>query len=226
MSLLHAKEISPSVLSADFGYLMRDINAVKDICNFIHVDVMDGHYVPNISMGIPVLKSIRRHSDALLDVHLMIQNPQMYIRPFAEAGADYITFHVECVDDPFDVIRDIRSLGKKAGVSIHPDTDISSIYPFLAKDAADLILIMSVRPGFGGQQYMPEATARIAAVREKLDSNGSDAILSVDGGINEKTILQASGAGAQLLVAGSAVFGADDITAAAVRLTSLANSSK
>lgn len=203
-------ELSPSLLSADFGYVMRDVESIAPYCSFLHLDVMDGHYVPNLTIGVPVVKSIRKHSDLILDTHLMITNPEAFIKPFADAGSDYITFHIECTDKSYELIEQIRALGKKAGVSIHPDTPAEKIYPFLEKGAADLILVMSVRPGFGGQSYIPESTARIADYRRRLDENGSEAILSVDGGINVKTINEAAGAGAKLLVAGSAVFGKED----------------
>ncbi|MCR5593614.1 MAG: ribulose-phosphate 3-epimerase [Saccharofermentans sp.] len=214
-------ELSPSLLSADFGYVMRDVDSISSCCKFLHLDVMDGHYVPNLTIGVPVIKSIRKHSDLIFDTHLMITNPEEFIEPFAECGSDYITFHVECTDKPFELIEKIRSLGKKAGISIHPDTPEEKLYPFLEKGAADLILVMSVRPGFGGQSYIPESTARIASYRKKLDENGSGAILSVDGGINVKTVKEAADAGAKLLVAGSAVFGKEDPGAAARELFEL-----
>ena len=214
-------ELSPSLLSADFGYVMRDVESITPYCKFLHLDVMDGHYVPNLTIGVPVIKSIRKHSDLILDTHLMITNPEEFIEPFAEAGSDYITFHVECTNEPFELIKRIRDLGKKAGISIHPDTPSEAIYPFLEKGAVDLILVMSVRPGFGGQSYIPESTARIADYRKHLDENGSEALLSVDGGINVKTIKEAAGAGAKLLVAGSAVFGKENPGLAAKELYEL-----
>lgn len=203
-------ELSPSLLSADFGYVMRDVDSITPYCNYLHLDVMDGHYVPNLTIGVPVIKSIRKHSDLIFDTHLMITNPEEFIEPFADAGSDYITFHIECTNEPFKLIEKIRKLGKKAGVAIHPDTPAQALYPFLEKDACDLILVMSVRPGFGGQSYIPESTSRIAEYRRLLDENGSDALLSVDGGINVNTIKEAADAGAKLLVAGSAVFGKED----------------
>ena len=214
-------EISPSLLSADFGYVMRDVESIAPYCRFLHLDVMDGHYVPNLTIGVPVIKSIRKHCDLILDTHLMITNPEEFVEPFAAAGSDYITFHVECTDKPFELIEKIRGLGKKAGISIHPDTPAEAIYPFLEKGAVDLILVMSVRPGFGGQSYIPESTARIADYRKRLDDNGSEAILSVDGGINTSTIEEAAGAGASLLVAGSAVFGKENPGLAAKELYSM-----
>ena len=200
-------ELSPSLLSADFGYVMRDVDSITPYCKFLHLDVMDGHYVPNLTIGVPVIKSIRKHSDLILDTHLMITNPEEFIKPFADAGSDYITFHIECTDKPFELIEQIRALGKKAGVSIHPDTPAEKIYPFLEK--------------FGGQSYIPESTARLSDYRKRLDENGSDAILSVDGGINVSTVKEAADAGARLLVAGSAVFGKEDPGLAAKALYEL-----
>ena len=209
-------EIAPSLLSADFGYLMKDIESVEKECRFLHLDVMDGHYVPNLSIGIPVIKSIRKYSDMIFDTHLMITEPEKYVKAFADAGSDYITFHIECSDDPSALMGQIRELGKKAGVAIHPDTPIEKIFPYVKE--ADLILIMSVRPGFGGQSYMEGSTERIAAVRAEMDRVESEAILSVDGGINVNTIAEAHKAGAGLLVAGSACFGKEDPGAAAAEL--------
>ncbi|MCQ2528793.1 MAG: ribulose-phosphate 3-epimerase [Saccharofermentans sp.] len=218
MSSLEKKELAPSVLAADFAYLMKDIDAVSGDCKFLHLDVMDGHYVPNISIGVPIVASIRKHTDMIFDTHLMILNPGDYIKDFADAGSDYITFHIECTTNAVSLISEIRALGKKAGVAIHPDTPIEAIFPYLEKGAADLILVMTVRPGFGGQTFIRESLSRIATCRERLDKNGSDAILSVDGGINTKTIVAASEAGADLFVTGSAVFGQEDKTEAAKTL--------
>lgn len=201
-------EIAPSILSADFGYLMDDIKKIEPLCSFLHIDVMDGHYVPNLSIGIPVIKTIRRHTDMVFDTHLMIDNPEDYVKAFADAGSDYITFHIECAKDVKALIATIRSLGKKAGISIHPDTPIEDIYPFLSD--VDMVLIMSVRPGFGGQSFMMDAPSRIALVREKLDEHNCNAILSVDGGINCKTAKLVYDAGATMAVAGNAVFAADN----------------
>jgi len=201
-------DIAPSMLSADFGYLMKDIKEIEPETNYLHIDVMDGHYVPNLSIGVPIIKSIRKYTDMVFDVHLMISNPEKYIKTFADVGSDIITFHIECSDDCEGLIDEIHGLGKKAGVAIHPDTPIEAIYPYLSK--VDLVLIMSVRPGFGGQGYLDGSSERIAAVRAELDKIGSEAVLSVDGGINVKTIKEAYDAGARLLVAGSAVFGKED----------------
>ncbi|MBO4408339.1 MAG: ribulose-phosphate 3-epimerase [Clostridiales bacterium] len=201
-------EVAPSLLSADFGYLMRDIKSVEDSCSKLHIDVMDGHFVPNLSFGIPVIRSIRKYTDMIFDVHLMIDNPDEFIETFVKAGADRITFHIECTDDPEALAKKIRSFGKKAGIAIHPDTPVEKLFPYLP--FIDNILIMSVVPGFGGQGYMKEATGRIRAVREELDRIGSSADLSVDGGINIKTCNEVAGAGCNVLVAGSAVFDRED----------------
>ena len=201
-------KIAPSILSADFGYLMKDIKDIEPYCRYLHLDVMDGHYVPNFTIGIPVIKTIRKHTDLIFDCHLMITDPDKYIKNFADAGCDYITFHIECSSDPEKLCNDIRALGKKPGIAIHPDTPIETLVPYLK--FVDLILIMSVRPGFGGQKYMEGSTERIAFIRKELDKIGSSAILSVDGGINNSTVKEAYQAGADLLVAGAAVFGKED----------------
>ena len=201
-------ELAPSLLAADFGYLMRDITAVEDSVSYLHFDVMDGHYVDNISFGLPVINSIRKQTDLKFYTHLMITNPEKFIKAFAEAGSDIITFHVECSEDPLALIDKIHALGCKAGVAIHPDTPIEKILPFA--DKCELLLVMTVRPGFGGQDFMPDSLERIAAVRKALDDCGSSAWLSVDGGINAETIKTVYDAGARMFVTGSAVFGQKD----------------
>ncbi len=208
-------QLAPSILAADFGHLTEDVRKVEGICRYLHLDIMDGHYVPNISFGMPVVETLRPYTDMIFDCHLMVAEPDRYIKAFADIGCDMITFHYECSDDPFALIDEIRSLGKKAGIAVHPDTPAEKIYPFLEKGAVDLILVMSVVPGFGGQKYMHSATERLSDFRSRLDKNGSDALLSVDGGINTVTIKEAAAAGATLIVAGSAVFGKEDITGAA-----------
>jgi len=209
-------KVAPSILSADFACLLDDIRKIEKNADYLHIDVMDGHYVPNITFGIPVIRSIRPYTSLPFDVHLMVTNPMDLIDVFAQAGADLITVHIETVDDPSEAIRRIHALGKKAGFSIHPDTDVQAVSPYI-KDL-DLVLIMSVYPGFGGQVFLPEALDRIRAVRNMLDEIGSVALLSVDGGISDRTAPLAVAAGATLLVAGNAIFGAGDPAEAIRRL--------
>ena len=201
-------EIAPSILAADFGYLMRDIKAVENNAEYLHIDVMDGHYVNNISFGIPVIQSIRKYTDMKFYTHLMITNPEKYIKAFADAGSDNMTFHLECSDDPDKLIEEIRSLGLSAGSSIHPDTPVEKVFPYIGK--VDIILIMTVYPGFGGQGYLPSSNERIAKLRKAIDEQGADTIISVDGGITLANVKEVYDAGARLFVAGSTVFNAED----------------
>ncbi len=201
-------EIAPSILAADFGYLMRDIKAVEKNAEYLHIDVMDGHYVNNISFGIPVIQSIRKYTDMKFYTHLMITNPGKYIKAFADAGSDNITFHLECTDDADKLISDIKALGCSAGISIHPDTPVEKVFPYIGK--VDIILIMTVYPGFGGQGYLPSSNERIAKLRKAIDDQGADTIISVDGGITLSNVKEVYDAGARLFVAGSTVFNAKD----------------
>lgn len=200
--------IAPSILAADFGYLMRDIKAVEGHAEYLHIDVMDGHYVDNISFGIPVIQSIRKYTDMKFYTHLMITDPEKYIKAFADCGSDNITFHIECTDDPDALIASIRDLGVSVGISVHPDTPIEKVFPYI--DKVDLILIMTVYPGFGGQGYLPSSNERIMKLRKEIDSRGSNTIISVDGGVGMNNIKEIYDAGARLFVAGSSVFGAED----------------
>lgn len=201
-------EIAPSLLAADFGYLMRDIKSVEGKTGYLHIDIMDGHFVDNLSIGVPVVESIRKYTDMFFDVHLMLTNPEKFVKPFADAGANMITFHIECTQDPDSLIKLIKSYGLKAGISIHPNTPIEAVLPYV--DKVDLILVMTVVPGFGGSNYLDVSDERISAVRKVLDASGSKAFLSVDGGINKKTIKEAYDSGARYFVAGTAVFGNED----------------
>ena len=200
--------IAPSILAADFGYLMRDIKAVEGNAEYLHIDVMDGHYVNNISFGIPVIESIRKYTDIKFYTHLMITNPEKYIKAFADAGSDIITFHLECSDDPDSLIKEIESYGKTAGIAVHPDTPIEKVFPYIGKVA--IILIMTVYPGFGGQGYLESSGERSRKLKKAIDEAGADTVISVDGGVAESTIKEIYDAGARLFVAGSAVFHADD----------------
>ena len=201
-------DIAPSILAADFGYLMRDIKKVEGHAEYLHIDVMDGHYVNNISFGIPVIQSIRKYTDMKFYTHLMITNPEKYIKAFADAGSDNITFHIECTDDPDSLIKEIESYGKTAGIAVHPDTPVEKVFPYIGK--VKIILIMTVYPGFGGQGYLASSGERIRKLKAAIDEAKADTIISVDGGVAESTIKEIYDAGARLFVAGSAVFHADD----------------
>lgn len=234
--------VSPSILSADFANLERDIKLVEKAgADWIHVDVMDGHFVPNITIGVPVVKSLRKVTDLPLDVHLMIDDPEKYIEPFANAGADIITFHYESIvkvdkskvnitgtnaifveeEEPsiltdyppelkvYDLIAKIKSLGVKAGLSIKPKTSADVVFPYLKN--LDMLLVMTVEPGFGGQQFMPDCAEKIKIIRQNAPEN---LIIQVDGGINDFTGRVCKDFGADSLVAGNYIYGAEDIDAA------------
>lgn len=201
-------QIAPSILAADFGYLMRDIKAVENHSEYLHIDVMDGHYVNNISFGIPVIESIRKYTSMKFYTHLMITNPEKYVKAFADAGSDNITFHLECTEDPDSLIREIESYGKTVGISIHPDTPVEKVFPYIGK--VSIILIMTVYPGFGGQGFMESSFERIRTLKKAIDDAGADTIISVDGGVTLGNIKSIYDAGARLFVAGSTVFHAED----------------
>ena len=198
--------LSPSILSADFANLGNDILEVyKNGAKYLHIDVMDGKFVPSISFGMPVIKSIRKVCDIVFDVHLMIEEPIRYIKEFVESGADIITIHLEACEDVQATIDKIHEMGVKAGLSIKPGTPVESLLPYL--DKVDMILMMSVEPGFGGQKYIEASTERIRQVRAMLTERGLSTDLQVDGGINVDNVNVVLDAGVNIVVAGSAVFG-------------------
>lgn len=198
-------ELVPSLLSCDFGHIEKEIRMVAEAgCRYIHWDVMDGHFVPNISLGVPVIASLREKCSIIFDVHLMIENPQAFIELFQKAGSDIITFHIETTDNPRQIINDIKSKGVKAGVAVNPYTPLENIYEIL--DKVDLVLLMTVNPGFGSQSFIPEVLSKIEALRSIKESRSLDFLLEVDGGINLQTVTEVLKAGADLIVAGSSVF--------------------
>ena len=197
------------MLSADFGHLDRDTRMIdRSAAEWVHIDVMDGVFVPNISFGFPVMKPIRKATSKFLDVHLMIVEPEKYVARFVEAGADLVTFHLEAAADPDGCIARIREAGAKVGVSIKPATPVEALREVLPK--VDLVLVMSVEPGFGGQSFIPGSLAKIRALRALASELGSETIIEVDGGISAANARAVFDAGAEVLVAGSAVFKAAD----------------
>ncbi|PAY15485.1 ribulose-phosphate 3-epimerase [Rhodopirellula sp. SM50] len=205
--------VLPSLLLCDFGDLKTELARLEDAgTQVLHLDVMDGHFVPNLTYGMPIVEGIRRHSDLPMDVHLMISDPLRYAQPMVDAGADLLTFHVEAVEDAGEVAREIRSMGAAVGVALNPDTDLSALDGCL--DDVDMVLVMSVNAGFGGQAFNPVALEKLAALKQ----SHPDVLLEIDGGINLKTIGAARAAGCDLFVVGSAIFKQDDYAAAIAAL--------
>ena len=202
-------KIAPSILAADFAKLGEDINSIST-ADYLHFDVMDGIFVPNISIGIPVLQSVRKYTDMVLDVHLMITEPVRYVERFAEAGADIVVVHLES-DTPENItaaVDKIKACGKKAGIAIKPKTPAEELLPYM--DKLDLALVMTVEPGFGGQKFMADMMPKVRLLREYINTHGLDCELEVDGGVNPETAAVCINAGANVLVAGSDVFKASD----------------
>ncbi|PRA83443.1 ribulose-phosphate 3-epimerase [Microbacterium sp. MYb66] len=219
MELPRAPRINPSILAADFVNMQADLARIAT-ADFAHVDVMDNHFVPNLTFGPQMVERIQATSPIPLDVHLMITDPERWAPGYAEIGAASVTFHLEAATEPVALARRLRDIGSRAGVAVKPATPVESLYEIL--DEFDQILVMTVEPGFGGQGFMPETMPKLRALAEEARRRGSSVWLQVDGGISDRTIEIAAAAGADTFVAGSAVYGADDVEAAVSRLRDLA----
>lgn len=216
-------QISPSILSADFANLEADLTSIST-ADMIHIDVMDGHFVPNLTIGLPVVKRIREVSKTVLDVHLMIENPEHWASKYAELGADSVTFHLEAARDPYQVIRSIRQSGSRVGLAIKPDTPLETAAPYLP--LIDMLLVMTVEPGFGGQKLIERVLPKVTSSRELVESQGLNVDIQVDGGITLENIASVAALGANVFVAGTAVFVADDRNARIEKLRQLATTLK
>ncbi len=200
---METKWVAPSILSADFANLEKEIKAVAEAgADLIHVDVMDGHFVPNLTIGIPVVSSIKKVSPLPLDVHLMIEKPERYVEEFIKAGSDYLTIHIEATDKPAETLQKIRDLGARPGLTLRPKTPLQDILPFL--DLCDIVLVMTVEPGFGGQSFMVDQVSKIDQLVHERKSRGLNFKIEVDGGVSDQTLLHLKQA--DILVAGSYVF--------------------
>jgi len=213
-------QISPSILSADFANLEQELDRIST-ADWAHVDVMDGHFVPNLTIGLPVVEALKKVSPVPLDCHLMIEDPDRWAPQYAEAGGASVTFHVEAARDPQRIARDLRAMGARAGMAIKPRTGFAP-YADLLPDL-DMVLVMTVEPGFGGQSFMADQMPKVAQVREAVKRHGGEIWVQVDGGVSAQTIEQCAEAGADVFVAGSAVYGAGDAAAAIDELRALAD---
>jgi ribulose-phosphate 3-epimerase len=205
-------KLAPSILSADFAQLADEVDRVAGEADLLHVDVMDAHFVPNLTIGPPVVKSLRKRTDLYLDCHLMVDNPEELLDDFADAGADGCTIHIE-LGDPRPLFARMRELGLRVGLTHNPETPVEAVLPYV--EEVDVLLFMSVHPGFGGQAFIPSVLDKLVAARKVVDDLGAGVELEIDGGINRETAPRAAAAGADILVAGSAIFHADDPAAAA-----------
>jgi len=199
-------KLAPSILACDFANLQSECDKIKNCAEMLHIDVMDGHFVPNISIGVPVVKALRKKVDMLFDVHLMISNPMDYIKPFADAGADIINFHIESNGSAAEIIEKIKACGKKPAITLKPATPAQAVFDYLKM--VDMVLVMTVEPGFGGQSFMSNMLEKISAIRAECERQGAKIDIQADGGIEISTAPPAARAGAKVLVAGSAIFGA------------------
>lgn len=203
--------IAPSMLSADFLHLDKDVEMVNEYADIFHLDIMDGVFVPNLSYGFPIVEAIASRSEKPLDVHLMIVQPERYVDRFAAIGADMISFHLNATENPSAVLAQIRDHGVKAGLVINPDLPVESLFPYLKE--CDFVMLMGVYAGFGGQKYIQETTQRLSCLKEEIDRQGLDVKLEVDGGVTPENVAEIVGAGVDIVVAGSAVFKASDPSA-------------